>query len=234
MRRLICIMAAALALSSPAPASAELDMFLKLDEIRGESTDVRHKDWIDVLSFSWGVTNAVIGTGGGSSSKPVFAPFSFTQLLDSSVPETFAALASGKRIARMTFDLSKPGDKRGTFFQMEFEDVHITSMSTSGHAGSAVPEVALKTTYEKITMRYTPQDSKGGAGKPVVAVWDLKANTKLAGDSAALIGLFEAGGSFDNGDLSLVSAVPEPGSYAMMLAGLGLVLVAARGRLGRR
>ena len=29
-----------------------VDMFLKLDAIKGESADSKHKDWIEVLDFS--------------------------------------------------------------------------------------------------------------------------------------------------------------------------------------
>ena len=34
---------------------AAVDYFLKLDGIKGESTDAKHKDEIDVESFSWGI-----------------------------------------------------------------------------------------------------------------------------------------------------------------------------------
>ena len=34
------------------------DIFAKLGDIKGESLDDKHKDEIEVLSFSWGVTNA--------------------------------------------------------------------------------------------------------------------------------------------------------------------------------
>ena len=44
------------------------DIFAKIGDIKGESTDSKHKDEIEVLSFSWGVTNAVPagGAGGGA------------------------------------------------------------------------------------------------------------------------------------------------------------------------
>ena len=35
------------------------DIFAKLGDIKGESLDAKHKDEIEVLSFSWGVTNTV-------------------------------------------------------------------------------------------------------------------------------------------------------------------------------
>ena len=44
------------------------DIFAKLGDIKGESLDAKHKDEIEVLSYSWGVTNAGsmgYGSGGG-------------------------------------------------------------------------------------------------------------------------------------------------------------------------
>ena len=37
---------------------AAVDYFIKFDGIKGESADVKHKDEIDVESWSWGETNA--------------------------------------------------------------------------------------------------------------------------------------------------------------------------------
>jgi type VI secretion system secreted protein Hcp len=34
------------------------DIFAKIGDIKGESTDAKHKDEIEVLSFSWGVANS--------------------------------------------------------------------------------------------------------------------------------------------------------------------------------
>ena len=41
------------------------DIFAKLGDIKGESADSKHKDEIEVLSFSWGVTNSGSATSGG-------------------------------------------------------------------------------------------------------------------------------------------------------------------------
>ena len=43
------------------------DYFLKIDSVPGESLDARHHDEIEVLSYSWGETNAgpmSAGSGG--------------------------------------------------------------------------------------------------------------------------------------------------------------------------
>ena len=43
------------------------DIFAKIGDIKGESLDDKHKDEIEVLSWSWGMTNAakLAGSGGG-------------------------------------------------------------------------------------------------------------------------------------------------------------------------
>lgn len=38
---------------------AQVDFFLKIDGIKGESTDKAHKGEIEIESFSWGETNDV-------------------------------------------------------------------------------------------------------------------------------------------------------------------------------
>src|SRR5207248_5111445 len=51
--------------SPPARAPAQLwesllmamDMFIKIGELKGESRDKTHKDEIDVLAWSWGISN---------------------------------------------------------------------------------------------------------------------------------------------------------------------------------
>ena len=46
-----------------------VDMFLKMDGIKGESVDDKHKDEIDVLSWSWGMSqsgSAHMGGGAGA------------------------------------------------------------------------------------------------------------------------------------------------------------------------
>lgn len=50
------------------------DIFAKIGDIKGESLDDKHKDEIEVLSFSWGVANTG-GTatgGGGGAGKATF------------------------------------------------------------------------------------------------------------------------------------------------------------------
>lgn len=51
-----------------------VDMFMKIDGVDGESTDDAHKKWIELLSYSHGVsqpTSGASGTGGVPGVVPI-------------------------------------------------------------------------------------------------------------------------------------------------------------------
>ena len=74
------------------------DIFAKIGDIKGESLDSKHKDEIEVLSFSWGVTNsASIGSGGGGGAgKATFQDLSFHHGIDKASPGLLRACATGE------------------------------------------------------------------------------------------------------------------------------------------
>ena len=114
------------------PAMGAVQMFLDVASIPGDSTEEGHKDWIEVLSYSLGVTNPA-APGGGSSGHASFSDVSFSKLVDSSSPKLFDATASGQHIADAVLDLVKSGGKGNqTFLKYTFSDVLVTSYTVSG------------------------------------------------------------------------------------------------------
>ena len=67
-----------------------VDMFMKIDTIDGESKDKKHTKEIDVLSWSWGLSNSGSAhTGGGAGAGKVNGQdLSFTKYVDSASPIT--------------------------------------------------------------------------------------------------------------------------------------------------
>ena len=47
----------------------KIELFLKLEGIDGESTDDRHRNETELLSYSWGATQLVLQSGGGGSAS---------------------------------------------------------------------------------------------------------------------------------------------------------------------
>ena len=73
------------------------DIFAKIGDIKGESLDNKHKDEIEVLSWSWGVTNDAAQSmgGGGGAGKASFHDLSFTHKIDKASPVLMKGCASG-------------------------------------------------------------------------------------------------------------------------------------------
>ena len=75
------------------------DIFMKINGIQGESRDKHHKDEIEVLSWSWGLSNqatAPSAGGGAGAGKVKFQDISFTHLVDKASPNLMLSCASGK------------------------------------------------------------------------------------------------------------------------------------------
>src|SRR5262245_16455736 len=80
-----------------------IDIFAKLGDIKGESRDAKHKDEIDVLSYSWGVTNPAIKTGsGGGAGKATFQDLVIVHKIDKASPSLLRACATGVHLKDAT------------------------------------------------------------------------------------------------------------------------------------
>lgn len=213
---------AALPLSTPVHA---LDYFLKIDSIPGESSDSKHKSEIDVLSWSWGVSNAGSGAGGGASvGRPLFAPFTWEQGLDKSFVPLFLGVANGTHFNEAVLTVRRPGKDLQEFFKMTLSEVQITSLSSKAFADTIQVDAAMS--YEVIQMIYRPQVANGSLGAEIKGQWSIKQNkASFSGDPMVMMGLAEAGGA-----LAFVNQVPEPATWASLAAGLVVVGVAARRR----
>ena len=84
---------------------ALFDAFLKLDGIKGESVDSNHKGESDILSFSWGASQAAVQTPGsrGGAGKVHFQDIQFVKKTDSASPLLMLHCASGEHIKEANF-----------------------------------------------------------------------------------------------------------------------------------
>lgn len=206
------------------PATAANDYFLKFDGINGSSVVKGHEKAIEFNSFDWGVSIArsPIG-GGGGGGKPVFSDFSWTQTLDNSVTGLFNSAVSGKAIKNAVVDFVATGQNPQTYFRMTFDNVFLTFLDYSGSSGGPI-ELDGGFTYDKVKLEYWAQDKTGKFVPSGTASYDLLSGK---GSVLAVAALFSQGLAGPQ-----AAMVPEPETYAMFLAGLGLMGVIARRRVG--
>jgi type VI secretion system secreted protein Hcp len=88
-----------------------LNAYLKIDGVLGESQDERHKGEIDVLSFSWGASQAgaVAHGSGGGAGKVSMQDFQFTMKVNKASPVLMRACASGEHLPRAVLTCRKAG-----------------------------------------------------------------------------------------------------------------------------
>ena len=155
------------------------DMFLKLDGIKGESQDDKHKEAIEVLAYSWGVTqtgSAAHGSGHGSG-KAHFQDMQITKRTDTASPSLFKACATGQHIKEGTLVARKAGGDKQEYLTIKFTDLLVSSFQ-SGHAGTEgdeTPHETISLNFAKVEQDYKPQKQDGTLGAAIKAGYDLKA-----------------------------------------------------------
>ncbi len=154
------------------------NVFLKLDDLKGGSRDKNHKDQIDVLAWSWGLSQG-ISSGIGSSRKKVnVEDLSITKYIDKASPGLIRAVCSGKVFKEALLTLSNSGEKLIDYYKVTFNDLVISSVTAGGNAGEDQPTENITLKYAKFKVEYTPQKSNEKSDAVVEAVWDLSENAK--------------------------------------------------------
>jgi len=154
-----------------------LNTFIKIDSIKGESQDAKHKDEIDVLSWSWGLEQsaAIPSGGGGAAGKVSVHDLSITKRTDISTPQLMLACANGKHIKEALLTVRKPDRNQFEFVRIKMNDLMVRAVSTADSGGDSITEnVALN--FTKVQVDYVQQKADGTAGQTGQFKWDFQAN----------------------------------------------------------
>jgi type VI secretion system secreted protein Hcp len=151
------------------------DIFAKIGDIKGESVDAKHKDEIEVLSFSWGVANAGPTAPGGGAGKATFQELSIVHGIDKATPALLKACATGVHIKDATITHRKAGKGQQEFLIVKLNDVTITAVSHAGAEDSPYAEsVNLK--FAKVDLEYKAQRPDGSLDVGQHFKFDLQGN----------------------------------------------------------
>jgi type VI secretion system secreted protein Hcp len=153
------------------------DIFAKIGDIKGESFDDKHKDEIEVLSWSWGITNAGAHAfgGGGGAGKASFHDLSFTHKIDKASPVLMKSCATGQHIKEATLVQRKAGKGQQEFLIIKMNDVVITGISDADGA-DAGPVETISLAFAKVDLEYKPQKADGSVDAGLHFKYDLKTN----------------------------------------------------------
>jgi type VI secretion system secreted protein Hcp len=152
-----------------------VDYFLKLEGIQGESVDDKHKNEIQIMSWSWGASNvsSVAGTGGSGAGKADLSDLSVMAYFDKSTPKFFKSVCKGDHIPTGTLTATKGGADK-PYLKVDFKELFVTSLQLS--ASSEIPTVSISFSYNEIKLDYSQQDEKGNLTSTGAVTYNTKQN----------------------------------------------------------
>jgi type VI secretion system secreted protein Hcp len=160
---------------------AQVDYFLKIDGIEGESADAKHKGEIDVSSWSWSESQGSHAQilGGMTSGKVEAKGLQFTSHCSKASPKFMLACADGEHFKQAVLLCRKAGTDQQEFFKITMSDVLVSHYAVGGGSGGPLPVDNVTLTFAKMEVEYKEQSSKGTVGAPVKAGYDFKVNKKV-------------------------------------------------------
>jgi len=160
-----------------------VDMFLKLADCKGEAQDKSHKEEIDVLAWSWGMSQS--GTmhtgGGGGGGKVSVQDISLTKYIDKSSPVLMQYCSVGKQFKDAVLTVRKAGgDNPLEYLVLTMKDVIVTSLSTGGSGGEDRLTENVSLNFSQYKVEYQQQKPDGSAeGGKIPWEFDIAANAKV-------------------------------------------------------
>ncbi len=145
------------------------DIFLKVQgqksgAINGESEDDKHKDEIDVVSWSWGMVSPVDLATGQASGKYSAHALQVTKRVDKASTVLMGVLTHNETITKAVLTVRKAGKKNTPieYLKVTLESARVISHqvhSSPNDPASLLEDLSLA--FQKITVDYTPQGPDG-------------------------------------------------------------------------
>ena len=151
-------------------------IFLKYGEIKGETTQVTHKDWIEVSSVQWGVGRGISsGVGGGSkreASAPSVSEITVTKTFDIASPLLLKEAIGGKAVqVKLELTQTDNSGKHVSYQKYVLEGALISGYSIS--SGGDRPSESLSLNFTKIDSEYLNIDDKFATKTTGHIVYDI-------------------------------------------------------------
>jgi type VI secretion system secreted protein Hcp len=155
-----------------------VDITLKIDGVDGESKIDGHEDEIDVLSWSWGLTQSGsmhVG-GGGGAGKANIQDVSITKYVDKASTNLLRKCCNGAHLKEATLTVRKSGESPVDYVVITMSPILVTSVSTGGSGGEDRLTENVTLNFAKVKFSYTPQMEDGSADAAIDLTWNIETN----------------------------------------------------------
>jgi type VI secretion system secreted protein Hcp len=145
---------------------AQTNIYLKLGDIKGESLDENHGEWIELDTFAWSVDNqANFAQGqGGQATQSKTHGISMTKTCDRSSVTLWQDCTTGKHIANGRIECLKlDGEKRVPYLKIDLTDVMVKGIKWSGVGSESVMKEDVELVFAEFKQQYLLQSDLGNS-----------------------------------------------------------------------
>lgn len=156
-------------------------LFLRLDEIKGELSDRNNEGAIEVIGWSWGASNpgSMHEPRGGGAGRSRFQDITVTKRADLATPILWRHLATGRTIASGSLHVHGGNENPIEYLVIELEQILIRDISTGGSTDTDRPIEEVSLNFAQFTITYTPQEPDGTPGPEVEMGYDIARNEEV-------------------------------------------------------
>ena len=178
MRAFLLLALACLAMAT-VPMDGATTGYIKLEGVEGESQDDAHKGEIEVLSWSWGVSQTASVSSGQATGRRQYEPIRIIKPIDKATPQLAKRCAEGQHIKEAKLTLRRTGATGAPedYLVIELTDVFVSSVSMGccdNDCDDADPSLEPS---ERITITYgTIRILHPASGQEYDGVWSPRSN----------------------------------------------------------
>lgn len=147
-------------------AHSEIKAYLYIDGVNGESRNASYPNWINILSWSWQMSQSG-GTAG--TGKVIVRDLVVKKLIDKASPLLILALLNGKHIYEARLALQQQSGNPYEMLIIKMQDVVLSNISSDSNSGLTMEAVALN--FAKFCYKYTPLKPDGRPDVPIGECW---------------------------------------------------------------
>ena len=139
---------------------ARIDTLLNITGIPGESVVQGHEDEIDVIDWSWEISNP---------GNAIVGPLTVTKSIDKASPLLILATLKGSSFSEAILVLRRKGKDALDYLKITMSGVRVAKVSNRGVSGWVRPTESVTFVFSKVCYEYTSEKER---------CWDIKKNIK--------------------------------------------------------
>jgi type VI secretion system secreted protein Hcp len=158
---------------------AQVDMFLKLEGVDGESPDPAHKGEIQIDGFSLNAVSPRDAFTNMAAGAVRMSHMTIRASVDKSTPKLFTKIAKNEKIPSAVLTCRKAGKEQFEYFKVTLSEVLVVKVQAGdleGAQSDVVPQCEFDLAYGKIEMSAKEQTSTGPTSGPVMFVFSPMTN----------------------------------------------------------